>query len=438
MAQCIRRTENIRSALAGAAVFVLLTGSVLWATTPFAHAQVRQISETDNLVRLKTTRIVPSWGPTGIRLGSTFLTPLIEFQEIYDDNVYLRSDNIKSDFITLVKPAVALQSDWDRHAIFLGGQMIAGQYANDLIKAYRDYNLLASARYDFTSATFLNAAVSRSKTHSNRGAIDDPGGDRLLEYTNTSEQLDFQRAPGRVRIEAGVRNEHVELSRFSGQGDEDEDDYTVSDRDNRSITGQIAFETMPGNSIFLASEYRITDFSPVSGGETETDGTNTKLGFQIDTGRAISGAIYAGYIERDNEDRGTDDTSDYYTGARLSWNVTPLTSLQLVLDKSFYDLAIADATGAIRTTRRATLRHQFTTEVSASVTGGADGTRRIGSTNGDADKSEIYYGNLTTDYRVTDYASLRATYDYRQRENDDEDDEGYTNNQISLSLVLAY
>ncbi len=371
--------------------------------------------------------------PVGIRAGGFLISPGIEVSGVYDDNIYRTKNNEESDFITNVKPAIGIQSNWNRHALFFGAEGDFGFYRDNTENNFEDYGLIASGQYDFTEGTTLIVALSQARRHESRGLTADSNGAAPIEYTATRQQFQFTRDLSMLQLDIHGQNEDVEISDTTALG---VPTSRFTDRDSQRLGSTLTYEYMPGNALFAGGTYHTTDYHLPTGVAREAHGADLRGGIEFDTARGVRGSLYSTYVYR-TYDGGPDDTKRPYIGASLFWDVTPLTTLSALLDNSFADTTVSGAAGVVRTTRRLMLKQKLTTRVTADVSGGLNHYEYVGGDGALNRTTKLSYGGMGGEFKATDNFGLRAAYDMQQRTSPLASDE-YRDQRVSLSVIYMY
>ncbi len=421
----MRNRDTIKGALLLAAAAIGLAA--------FSYAAAAQVLNPDDVLTVRP-RSVNKNAASGVRLGSFLFSPGIEAKTLYDDNIFRTENNKQSDLITSVKPAFALQSDWLRHGIFFGAEGDFGFYAKESRQNYEDYGVLASGQYDIAYNTYFTGAVSQARRHQDRGSVFDTDGDSLISYIVTSELIGFTRAVSFIKLKMQAKNEDVKISQDDRDAAFSTDDYR--DRNNKQFQATLSYEFMPGNEVFLTETYDTTDYTLFSGGDRNSDGTDTRVGLNFDDGGVWSGSLYGGYIQR-NYDTGDDDTKKPYFGGRLRWKASALTTVTFTLDKAFRDTTVTNAAGVVNTTRRVEVAQQFTPYLTGTATAGYDDNDYVGGDGPVNRNTHLYYAGAGVKYDLSDGIGLRFGYDYRERTSNHAFDE-YQDNRVMVSLTYMY
>ncbi len=386
----------------------------------------------DDVLRFRA-RAINDYIPQGIRLGGLLVSPGIEISETYDDNIFRTPSAEKSDFITSVKPALGIQTNWDRHAIFFGTEGEFGFYKNYSSENFEDYGVMLSGQYDLTDDTYFIVALSQAKRHIGRGSLLDPNASSPTEYEVTREQFQFVRALGMLQLELNGQNEDVRLADVTASG---APLSSLAERDNQEIGGQLKFEYMLGNALFARYAYATTDYTLAGGTSRNAQGHDIKSGIELDLSRGIKASLFGTYINRHYE-TDSPDTSRIYPGAMLSYDITKLTTLSALLETDFNETTVSGVAGVLRTQRRLGLAHQLTGLLRTEIYGGLNGYDYVGGTGSINRETDLHFYGVNALYRATEHAGIKASYDWQKRTSFLSSDE-YTDNRVTLSLVYMY
>lgn len=384
-----------------------------------------QVITPGDVLTVKNRKVNDS-SPLGIRAGSFIISPGLEARTVYDDNVFRSQTNKKSDIIAEIKPVIAAQSDWNLHSVFFGAEGNFGTYKDSTRSDYTDYGLLASGRYDIAYETYFTAAVAQARRHQHGGAVLAPSDEGTLNYLIKSVQAGFTRALGIIKLDILARHETVDISNTATAG-------AMLGRTGDSIKTMLRYDTMPDNGPFVSMANNKMEYTLVSGARNHSDGVDLRGGYRFANAATIKAQIFGGYLHQ-SYDTGSSDTSKPYFGFNLNCNLTPLTTLTLGFDKAFEGTTVAGNAGAVRTTRRATLRHGFTTRLGGDITVGYDNADYVGSNTALDRKADIYYGSVGADYQVSDNLGLRLAADRRDRRSTLATDQ-FVDNRVTVSLV---
>lgn len=399
----------------------------------FAAAGIAAQSLVPDDVLLFRQRSINDSLPQGIRLGGLLVSPGVEVTETYDDNIFRTSTGEKSDFITSVKPAIGIQTNWDRHVLFFGAEGEFGFYKNHSSENFEDYGVMLSGQYDITDDTYVILALSQAKRHIGRGSLLDPNGSVPTDYEVTRQQFRLVRELGMLQFELDGQNEDVRLSDVTASG---VPNSSLAERDNQGIGGELKFEYMPGNALFASYTYANTDYALSGGANRNAQGYDVKSGVEIDLNRGIKASLFGTYINRRYVTE-SPDTSRIYPGATLSYDITKLTTLTGLLETDFNETTVSGVAGVLRTQRRLGLAQQFTALLRAEIYAGLNDYDYVGGTGSINRETDVRFAGFSTQYKATEHLGLKAAYD-RQKRSSPTASDAYTDNRVSLSLVYMY
>ncbi len=281
-----------------------------------------------------TERPRPEYDPLGLRLGSFFLYPKLEADELYNDNVFATKTNTKDDFVTVVSPTLDLRSNWGVHELDLRAGASVGTYAKQSSENYGDYFAAAQGRYD-VSATFAGlAGLKYEHLHEERDSPDAPGGAaNPVEFDAYTGTLGLTQHGLRIGYLASFdfRREDYQNVAAIGGGTINE---KVRNVNVYAPSLRVSYEFAPRYEAFARVSGNIRDYDNSTGGVAGVPDRNSS-GYRADVGATIDltgityAEVYAGYLNQDYRSSALGSIGGLDFGARIVWNVTELTSISL-------------------------------------------------------------------------------------------------------------
>jgi hypothetical protein len=110
----------------------------------------------------------PEYDPLGIRLGGFELTPSLNVEETYDDNIYATDHGLIDDFLTATTGSISVASQGQRPSVSATGSFTDNRYLHNSVENYLDFSGSAGLGYLFGSTTSLNATSQFNRTHVSR------------------------------------------------------------------------------------------------------------------------------------------------------------------------------------------------------------------------------------------------------------------------------
>ena len=104
--------------------------------------------------------------------------------------------------------------------------------------------------------------------------------------------------------------------------------------------GRISYLVTEGSRVFADFSYNWQDYK---GGMDDSDGWQALAGVEFDITHLLRGELGIGYMEQYFQTSGTEAGISYHAG--LTWNPTPLMTVNLSADRAVESSAYADTLG---------------------------------------------------------------------------------------------
>ena len=124
----------------------------------------------------------PDLDPLGLPIGGLQAFPSLTVEGQVNDNVFRDDGGEKADFITTIRPRVAVRSDWPVHALTFDLNGAIGIYADNSSENFEDVRVGTGGRFDIDSETYIGAGANFQQLHEDRGSPDDVNGREPTEY----------------------------------------------------------------------------------------------------------------------------------------------------------------------------------------------------------------------------------------------------------------
>ncbi len=267
----------------------------------------------------------PRYDPLGIRAGSYLIFPSVRVEGTYDSNVFATPNDEDDDFGVIVSPRINARSQFARHRLDLSAFAEIGRYKEFSRNNYEDFGVAATGVLDITRRQNLRLRLSAARQHETRAEPDAVGrGDDVTKYWNLLADLAYRVNFNRVFVQpqAGVRRLDYEDTGNINQDDRDRNVYQVGLRAGYAVS--------PRFNVFGQGMYNIRRYDETpddAGDDRDSDGYTLSLGTEIDITGIIFGEIQLGYSKQNYDDNDLDDVQGFGGSGRLTWNVTPLTTI---------------------------------------------------------------------------------------------------------------
>lgn len=287
-----------------------------------------------------TDRPRPLFDALGVRIDEFFVYPRLELDESYNDNIFATSSGTKSDFITDLKPRIDVVSNFGQHAFNLSAAADLGWYASHTTENYQDAYTAANGRYDIDQGQHIFANAEIDRLHTARTAPDFPGGAAQPPiYTTYLAGLGYGQdaLPVTYRGDLSVVRSEYQAVPAVGGGQ-----ISQSDRNNYTYTLALqgGYSVNPNWGVFVRGSGNVRNFdhgASVTNPKRDSAGYHADVGARTDLG-VLYGEVYVGYLEQDYQNSVYRPIRGIDGGARVTWNVTGLDTLQLNALRSVQDI----------------------------------------------------------------------------------------------------
>ncbi|MEM7172505.1 MAG: outer membrane beta-barrel protein [Pseudomonadota bacterium] len=385
----------------------------------------------------------PELDPLGGRIGSFLVFPSFAIQEDYDSNIFATSTDREDDFITHLEPGLFVESDWGRHSLSFGGEADVALHADNTSENYEDYFLGADGTLEVGSGGALDAFIDYDHRHVPRSSPND-----IVQGTIPTEPIEFdvfgfgggytqEFNRFRVRPEISYQIFDYSGSDLVGGGFDNNDDRN-RDILNISLRGDYAFS--PGYSAFVRGSFNDRNYKESinpGGVNRDSDGYEIVAGLSADLGGLVFGEIFAGYVAQDFSDGDLDNISDPTVGADVTWNVTPLTTIEGTVSRTVEETVVTEGADIASSNFVTAIGLSVDHELLRNLLIGANVGVEIDDFEGISREDQIYNAGVNATYMLNRYLHASAGYEYFRR-NSNVVDTGYTDNLFFVRLLVQY
>jgi|AGTN01.1.fsa_nt_gi Uncharacterized protein conserved in bacteria len=344
----------------------------------------------------KDSEIAPdAYQPKGADLGSFMLMPKMEVDLARTNNVYSTNYDKVGDFITTYRPEVALNSRFERHSLtstLRGERKVFHNYDKENVT--NGFAQLAG-RYDIGERNNLNASVSYTHDHEDRGSPDDVGGLHPTEFHYLAFNGSGTMYTGNLLSTLGftaVRRDWEDTVTSTGIAPSH-----LRNRNDYEVVWREGYEFVPSYSLIGEAAYlarRYVHDADQSGYERDSDGIRISAGLGVDVSDLIRGDFLVGWFRHDYSDGRLTDPSGLFVKALFNWTPTRLTTVIPSIERSVEETTATGVAALLHTAVSVTVRHELERNIILTPAFSYS-------------KDEQQGGGLTTS---TYDASLRATY----------------------------
>lgn len=396
-----------------------------------AHFSMAQTATAENVLQFKRHGLKLE-NSVGVPIGGFVATPVMSYGALYDDNIFLRNTNTASDFVSIYKPGLAMQSKWQRHELYLGLQAIKSDYRKYSQKDTLDYGGIISGAYDVSYGTYFDGFLRKDRQNLSRGTEDDIDGSLPIEYDSWAARIGFTRALS--YLQGKIAAFHETTKRQDDNVAAVTGDFT--NRDTNGVEGTITYEYFPKNNLFVTVSHTNIDYDLVGGTGRSVDKNELKYGLNFSYSEIYSGSLSFGHLRTDYSDI-PQESNDPSLLFNFAWAPTKLTNVLFSAGRSSRDGNISANEKVMSDNARITVSHIFTDFITGNLTGLASDNSYESLAGGTLRETRLYGAAVDAQYRLSDNLGFKLGYDYRRRNSDNLASE-YINNRVLFSVTYMH
>lgn len=377
--------------------------------------------------------------PMGVRWGGVIVTPKVDVEATYNDNIYATRNNEKSDIITTVRPEVRVQSGWSRHAFNVLANVETNKYLDKDSENNDNYTVAMDGRVDVAAGTAIGGGISHARTHEDRGSPNSVASAvEPTEVNTTLAKIGAYRELGRVtlRADADATKKDYDNGRTSAGAVVDNN---LRDRNEYQAAVRVGYKTTDVTEVYVRGlvDSRVYDYkgnavNPLRSNHGQTGVVGVTWGV---TGKTKVDA-YAGVAQRDYVNKALKDINEPTFGLRATWNASDLTTLMASVDRGIEETTSGSSSGYVRTSYDVGAEHALMRNF---VLNGGLGysTNNYKGNVGTQRDDDIVLANVGAKYYFTPNFNAGVGYEFRTRDSNINGLD-YDRNAVMLRLTGTY
>jgi hypothetical protein len=375
-------------------------------------------------------RARPEYDAAGVPMGGLTLYPTLAAEVAGDDNVF-RGPVPSSDAVWTISPRLDLRSNWDTNALQLFGQLDHYEYQRLNNETRTNWMLGGTGRLDFGPGSFLSNETSYFDTHEARTSPDlsllalSPTEYRRL---HSDGMLTGQFSQFTLSATVSYDRFDFDSTQLIGGGLIDNADR---DRNVYQLTGKIAYELAPQQSVFAQFTYDQRDFDRLldrNGFDRNSSGYRMDFGVIMMLTPLIQTTAYAGLLEQ-NYVAPLRDVTTMDFNVKVDWFATELMTAHLIASRIIDDTTVSGASSADVRRIGASLDYELLRPLILQPHFNYYDTKFNGITRDDRTTS----AGLEVRYLMNGNLALYAGYDFQQRSTNAVGRD-YTDNLVTLGV----
>jgi len=304
----------------------------------------------------------PDYDALGLRQGSFIIHPSLAVAGVYDSNIFATSSAAVSDFYADLAPSIAINSDWNRHAIGASFSEESKLYASHSSENVNNFNANAGGRYDIENQIYVVGAGAYTLTHEDRSSPNAAFGVNPTEYKQSIGYLGFVHQPGRLGFRVDGTLVSYDYNNTTNGATGATINQQFRDRIEYTIAPRISYEIIPGYRAFLrfvGNDRQYNAIDPGVGVKRNSHGWEVDAGTAVEITRLITGEIYVGYLEQDYQSPVLKSPQGVAFGGNLIWNITPLWSIKASASQSVAETDLAPASSSTESNLSVSVEHEL-------------------------------------------------------------------------------
>jgi len=310
----------------------------------------------------------PDYDFLGIRAGSFLIFPSIGLSGTYDSNIFATPSGAQSDFYLTENPSVAVNSDWNRHALGLTASGQFKQYTSHASENVNNGAVDGRGRLDISNGEYVSVDTGYALQHEDRSSPNAPqNAKNPVQYTVTGGYLAYVRELRRLafRVDSTLTS-----YAFNNQSDPTGALIVENDRDRIEyvLAPRVSYEYIPDYQAFLRVLGNVRRYNTKDNQTLQLFGNSARRnsqGYEVDAGSAIkitslvTGEIYLGWLHQEYQSPLFSNVNGPAFGGNVLWNVTPLTSLKGSFSQSVAETTLAGVSSSYETNVLLTVEHEL-------------------------------------------------------------------------------
>ena len=317
-------------------------------------------AQTDSRTTTVMDRERPELDALGAKAGGFTLYPSVEIDQTYNDNIFATQNGEIDDFITTIRPAVRIESDWNQHYLGFNGSADVVRYWDNGQEDHETADLRVDGRIDIRRDTNVTAAAGYEKGSEERGSVNDAGGSTPTEFDVVSFDAGIFNRWNRASVSAdGTIRQRDFDDVQSTAGTINNDDR---DRDEYKLDLRGGYEIQEEYEAFVQLILTSVDYDAAvddNGLDRDNEGYEIRAGARLDFTGLLFGDVFVGYLNRDYEGATLSSVDTIVGGLDLTWNVTPLTTVKGGFSREVAETTLTAASGTLTTEYRVSADHEL-------------------------------------------------------------------------------
>jgi hypothetical protein len=288
---------------------------------------------------------------------------------------------------------VALNSDWNRHALNFNGSGEVVRYYRFNDDDVENYDVAVDGRVDVLRVLQVTMGAGYGLGHEDRG---DPNEITTARTPSETNDIDANIA---VEYKPNRLSSNLAFTFLDNDFDDATNrDSTITNNDDRDrrtykFEGRLGYEYLPDTEAFFRATVNKVDYqdSTQDGGEDrDSKGFEAVIGTDLAFTGLVTGNVFGGYLKQTYDDPTLRKLTGPTAGASVQWDATPLITVNGSLTRTLQETTTAGSPGFLTTSTSITADYEILRQLTADAS--------IGYT--DDDYASITQSDQTYDFGV--------------------------------------
>lgn len=392
-----------------------MTRHILWVSALLMTVSTAALAQEEEVERGQTvtSRPRPDYDPIGQRVGGFILYPDLQIQETYESNIFATQNKEKGDLITSIEPALDLKSNWNVHALNFHLDSRAVKFADHDQENFTDFTAETGGRLDIYHDARMFGGLGYKLRHEPRSSPNNLGGINPAEFADYAGSLAGEKEFNRLSFRL---DGNFDAYRYSNQKTatgipllQERRDY-----DDKRLQLRTGYELAPLRQVYFLTGYdwRSYEFTPdISGFDRNSTGYTLALGANYDLTGIIFADVFAGYRRQDFRDSRLPTLQGPTGGAKLTWNVTRLTTITGSITRDVVETILNNASAYFATREELHADHELLRNFLLNASLGAEQDDFEGINRND----DYYFTGVGAKYLIDHNFWLSGGYNFQTR-----------------------
>jgi hypothetical protein len=315
-------------------------------------------------------RIQPGYETQPHHVGSLELFPSARLMALFNDNIYASKNNTRSDLITKVSPGVVVHTSNPHHGFKAAASSEHGLYSQFDRENYNDFHLDFQPYVRITPSSKLIGKLAFDQEHDARtaeAASNNIGAEEPVQWQRSIGRIGWNYQPSRLAIQVFLQNEsrrYENVASITGTQLINND----RNRNENSLNAEMSYDLGNQNKLYLTTiafkrNYTRADFNTLlgsySGINRDSDGYQTVIGVSQEITPLIRMNINGGIFHQSFNDGRLKTIQTPIGQAEITWQINPLTTIDLNLKRSVFETIQPDAAGFVQSKAGIEINHEF-------------------------------------------------------------------------------